>query len=83
MIRTKPCGYSLFEVVNIFCVFLVFGCRSIKVSEYAQYNKFENASRFHIINDSLKYVLSYAHNLTYKKIGDEASFTIDKNQNKF
>jgi len=82
MTPVRRCGCSFFQTLNILFVFLVFGCRSIKVSEYVHYNKFENSSQFHLINDSLKYVLSYAHNLTYKKIGDEVSFKIDKNQNK-
>ncbi len=82
MISASRYGYSFMQLVNIFFVFLLFGCRSIKVSEYAKYNKFENDSQFHVTNDSLKYVLSYGHNLAYKKIGNEVSVKIDKNQNK-
>lgn len=82
MTPTRRYGCSFIQAVIIFLVLLVFGCRSIKVSEYARYNKFENDSQFHVTNDSLKYVLSYGHNLTYKKIEDELLYKIDKNQNK-
>ena len=78
----KLCRCRFMLLISIFFLFQVFGCRSIKVSEYAQYNKFENDAQFHITNDSLKYVLSYGHNLTYKKTGDALSCKIDNNQNK-
>ncbi len=82
MTLIKRCGCRFFQIIIILVLFLVFGCRSIRVSENARYNKFENGSQIHITNDSLKYVLSYGHNLTYIKTGDEISGEIDKNQNK-